>query len=77
MPLERYRLLGVECLKVPISVVLFKPAQGFCGCIHSRLAVPLGFLQIGEVFALDPLISGLCLLIVSHPCIKSLFTVGE
>src|ERR1035437_1069415 len=53
MPLERNRLLEVECLEVPASVVLFKPAQRLRGGVNGRLAVALGLLQVGEVFALD------------------------
>src|SRR5271170_8035132 len=56
MPLERGCLLVVKSLEVPVSGVLFKPAQRLRGGIHRLLAVPLGFFQISEVFALDPLI---------------------
>ena len=77
MPLERNRLLIVKCLEIPISGVLFKPAQRLRSGIHRRLAVALGFLQISEIFALDSLIFRV---VFSSwfltPCLKSLFTVG-
>jgi hypothetical protein len=56
MPLERYRLLKVERLEIPMPGVLFKSTQGLCGGIHCLLAAELGFFQIAEVFALDPFI---------------------
>ena len=56
MPLERNCLLKVECLKAPMPSVIFKPAQRLCGGVHRGLAVALGFFQVGEVFALYPLV---------------------
>ena len=46
MALEGNGLLKVERLKVPIPVVLLKPAQGLRGGVHGGLAVALGFFQI-------------------------------
>src|SRR5271170_3965648 len=56
MLLERNRLLDVKGLEVPVPGALFKPAQRFRGGVYGRLTVPFGFLQIGEVFPLDPLV---------------------
>ena len=56
VPRERHRLLKMKYLEVLMARVLFKPAQGFGGGVHCLLAMPLGFFQIGEVFAIDLLI---------------------
>src|SRR5450755_2851409 len=56
MPLERNRLLKVKRLEVPVPVALFKATQRLRSGIHRWLTVPFGFLEIGEVFALDSLV---------------------
>src|SRR5665213_1639085 len=76
MPLERDCLLKVKCLEALMPVVLFKPAQRLRGYIYRWLAVALGFFQVGEVLALDPLIFRVVFRHSFSPMLKSLFTVG-
>ena len=57
-PLERHRLFMVKALEVSPSGRILEPRKRSCDPVNRRFVAPLGFLEVGQIFALDPLVHG-------------------